>query len=125
MIKSIDGLNMPPSIDATPELKNRDVQAQTVSGRLVVELDPQPKWEIPIAYEASALTIDFQAQFYAKCFSMRSTPASVTFISPYDGSETTVTALCVEIPAPNPIGIAWARKSPIAYRNTRAVFREV
>ena len=125
MIISIDGLKMPPYVDATPELDNRDAQNQTVSGRLVVELDPNPKWEIPITYEQDALSLELQAAFYAKCFAMRTTPASVTFVAPYDGTETTVTALCVEIPAPEAAAIRRQTRRPLFYKNARAVFREI
>ena len=125
MIKEIDGLKMPPYLDATPELVNRDVVNQTVSGRLVVELDPNPKWEIPIEYSAESLSVAFQASFYGKCFAMRTTPASVTFVSPYDGQDTTVTALCTEITAPEPVMITRTTKKPLFYKGARAVFREV
>lgn len=125
MIKEIDGLKMPPYMDATPELVNRDAVNQTVSGRLVVELDPNPKWEIPIEYSTENLSVSFQASFYGKCFAMRTTPADITFISPYDGSSTTVTALCTEITAPEPGMIAKSTRKPLFYKGARAVFREV
>ena len=125
MITEIDGLKMPPSVDATPELVNRDSQNQTVSGRLVVELDPNPKWEIPIEYDEDALDLTFQGQFYSKCFAMRTTPASVAFVSPYDGSTVTVTALCTEITAPEPARIRQTTRKPMFYTGVKAVFREV
>ena len=125
MILEIDGLKMPPSVDATPELVNRDAQNQTVSGRLVVELDPNPKWEVPVTYESDALSLSLQTNFYAKCFAMRTTPATIKFVSPYDGQETTVTALCTEIPAPEPVAIRRSTMKPLLYKNARAVFREV
>lgn len=90
-----------------------------------MELDPNPKWEIPITYEQDALSLVLQSAFYAKCFAMRTTPANITFVSPYDGTETTVTALCTEIPAPEAVAIRRSTRKPLVYKNARAVFRQV
>lgn len=125
MIKEIDGLKLPRSIDATPVLNNRDNVRQTVSGRLVTELDPNPKWEVPASFSSFVLGLDLQRAFYEKCFAMRITPAPVTFISPYNGEEVTVQMKCTEINAPKALGISSKTKTPSLYRDVRAVFREV
>ena len=125
MIKEIDGLKMPRSIDSTPTLNNRDNVRQTVSGRLVTELDPNPKWEVPVTFSSFALGLDLQRAFYEKCFAMRVTPAAVTFVSPYDGSEVTAQMKCTEITAPKAVSISAKTKAPSLYRDVKAVFREV
>ena len=125
MIKEIDGLKLPPSIDGTPTLRNRDSVKQTVSGRLVTELDPNPKWEVPATFSSFSLNLPLQQAFYEKCFAMRVTAAPVTFVSPYDGSEVTAMMKCTEITAPKALNISRRLKAPGLYADVKAVFREV
>lgn len=123
MIISIDGLKLPPTADDPPYLINRDVQRQTVSGRLITKLDLVEKWVVPVAFKSVALTLEFQAQFYAKCLSMRSTAAEVVFISPYDGETRTIIAKCISRTAPKPFNVSF--RAPEFYTAAKATFQEV
>ena len=123
MIKSIDGLLLPPSIEGTPYLSNRDVQRQTVSGRLITKLDPTEKWVVPVSFETVSFSLEFQAAFYAKCLAMRSTAATVVFVSPYDGTEKTITAKCTSRAAPSAFNLF--NRVPQFYKKIGATFQEV
>ena len=123
MIKSIDGLNLPPSIESTPYLINRDVQKQAVSGRLITKIDTTEKWVVPISFESISFTLEFQAAFYAKCLSMRQTAATIVFISPYDGTEKTITAKCTSRVAPSAFNLL--NRAPQFYKKIGATFQEV
>lgn len=123
MVLQIDDLKLPPSISGSAELFNRDSQKRTVSGRLITKLDTSEKWRLTVSYEESALTLDFQARFYAKCLEMRSGALPVTFISPYDGEEYTVTAKCVSRAAPSAFSLF--KRRPEYYIKAGAVFEEV
>lgn len=123
LVKQIDTLKLPPSIDETPYLTNRDTNKQTVSGRLITKLDTAEKWVVPVSFEKDSLTISFQAEFYAKCLEMRQTAKSVTFISPYDGTEITITAKCISRTAPQARNIFM--RTPQLYKKIGATFQEV
>lgn len=123
MIKSIDGLSLPPSVKSTPRLTNRDTQKKTASGRLITKLDTSEKWVVPIAFDADILSIELQTAFYAKCLSMRTTAATVVFISPYDGTEKTITAKCVSRVAPSVFNLS--HRLPQFYNKVGAEFWEV
>jgi hypothetical protein len=123
MILQIDDLKLPPSIDETPYLTNRDTQRQTVSGRLITKLDPSEKWVVPVSFETDTLSPEFQAQFYSKCLEMRTEAKQVIFISPYSGEETTITAKCTSRNTPQGINIHQRR--PQYYSKIGATFQEV
>lgn len=125
MIQNIDGLKIPPSIDSTAELINRDSVSQTVSGRLIVNIDPNPKWELTASFKKFSLSVAFQAEFYEKCLNMRTQPAQITFVSPYDGTMQTVNAMCTQINTPEIKGIFKKTKTPAIYGNAGAVFQQV
>ncbi len=123
MIKSIDGLLLPPSITGTAEQFNRDSQKRTVSGRLITKLDPVQKWRVTVAFDDFALSLDYQAQFYAKCLAMRLSAKTIVFVSPYDGSEVTITAKCISRSTPQPTNLH--KRTPQFYIKAGAVFEEV
>lgn len=123
MIKEIDGLKLPPSISGGAELFNRDFQKRTVSGRLITKLDSTEKWRVTFSFDIASLALSFQAQFYAKCLVMRSTSKSITFVSPYDGTEKTITVKCVSRAMPQALNIYQSK--PQLYGGVGAVFEEV
>lgn len=125
MIKSIDGLTIPPSVDSVSEQINRDSTTQTVSGRLITELDPNPKWKTTVSFPDLAFGLTWQAQFYQKCLMMRKTAATVVLISPYDGTEKQITARCIEIETPEAAAISRKTKAPLFYLSVGATFQEV
>lgn len=123
MVTQIDSLKLPPSLDGSAELFNRDNQRRTVSGRLITKLDPSEKWRVTVSFESVALSRELQAAFYAKCLEMRSTARTVTFISPYDGTEKTITAKCISRATPSAFNLYQRR--PEFYVKAGAVFEEV
>lgn len=125
MIKSIDGLKIPASVDSVSELTNRDSVSQTVSGRLVANLDPNPKWKCSVAFNEFSLALSFQTQFYAKCLTMRTQPKQLVIVSPYDNSEKTITALCTDMTTPEIAAISKKSQKPFFYQKCGAEFREV
>lgn len=125
MIKSIDGLKLPATIDCVSELTNRDSTTQAVSGRLITNLDPNPKWKLTVDFDKFSLTLPYQAEFYNKCLKMRTVAKSITFVSPYTNEELTITARCVSLATPNPLAISNRTKSPLLYGKAGAVFQEV
>lgn len=123
MIKEIDGLKLPPSVEGTAELMNRDTTRRTVSGRLITKLDPNEKWKVTASFESFSLALEFQKSFYDKCLAMRTTSAEITFISPYDGTEKTIKAKCTQRTAPTALNIYGGK--PQLYSKVGAVFEEV
>lgn len=123
MVKSIDGLLMPPHISGTAELFNRDNTRRTVSGRLITKLDPVQKWRVIVSFDDDVLSRELQAQFYAKCLSMRAASAPIVFVSPYDGADITITARCVGRNTPKIVNLY--KRSPQFYNGAGAVFEQV
>lgn len=123
MILEIDGLKLPPTIGEPPYKGNRDTRRQTVSGRLITKLDTSEKWIIPVLFDSFTLSLEFQAAFYLKCAAMRQTAATIKFISPYDNTEVTVTAQCINRAAPRVLNLYAGL--PQLYQNIGAVFQEV
>lgn len=123
MVLQIDDLKLPPSLEGSEELINRDTQRQTVSGRLITKLDPVEKWKITISFDSIVLIGGYQGLFYAKCALMRREAKPVTFLSPYDGLETTALCKCIERATPEAIRLYQRR--PWLYRGVGAVFQEV
>ena len=123
MVIQIGDLKLPPSIDETPYLTNNDVQKQTVSGRLITKLSATEKWVVPVSFETDTLSLEFQAQFYTQCLSMRSASATVIFISPYDGTEISITAKCISRVAPTALNLY--KGIPQIYKKIGATFQEV
>lgn len=123
MVTQIDGLRLPPSLDSSAELFNRDTQRRTVSGRLITKLDTTEKWRATVSFETAALSLDFQAAFYGKCLEMRTAAKEIKLISPYDGQEKTITAKCVSRAAPSAFNLYQRR--PQYYVKAEAVFEEV
>lgn len=122
MIKQIDDLLLPPSIEDSAELFNDDTQKRTVSRRLITKLNPVEKWRITVSLPFS-LSLEYQAQFYAKCLAMRTTGKTIVFISPYDGSEKTITAKCISRIRPTAVNLY--QGAPQIYKSAGAVFEEV
>lgn len=114
---------LPPSITGTAELFNRDTTKRTVSGRLITKLDPIQKWRVTVSYDDVSLSLDYQAQFYSKCLDMRMHARPVVFISPYDGSEITITAKCISRNVPSAVNLY--KRAPQFYKGAGAVFEEV
>jgi hypothetical protein len=54
---------------------------------------------------------------------MRQTAKQITFISPYDGTETTITAKCISRVAPQAMNVY--QRKPGIYRKIGATFQEV
>lgn len=125
MIKSIDGLKLPASIDCISEMINRDSTTQAVSGRLITNLDPNPKWQLTVDFNEFGLNLPYQAEFYNKCLIMRTTPKLITFISPYTNEELTITARCIGLSTPKVLAISNRSKFPLAYSKAGAIFQEV
>lgn len=123
MIVSIDGLKMPPSLMGGAELFNSDSQRRTASQRLITKLSSSEKWRITVEYDTDMMTVGLQAEFYRKCIEMRTKSAVVTFISPYDGSEYTITAKCISRTSPE--AVYMYKQKPMLYRKIGAVFEEV
>lgn len=123
MITQIDGLRLPSSLGGSAELFNRDVQRRTASGRLITKLDATEKWRLTVSFVNSALSRELQAEFYNKCLSMRRKAGEISFISPYDGEEKTITAKCVRRATPSPFNLYKGR--PEFYVKAGAVFEEV
>lgn len=123
MLTEIDGLKMPPSLQASAELFNRDVQRRTVSNRLITKIDTAEKWRVTCLYEVDSLSLDFQTSFYIKCTTMRETAKTIKFISPYDGQEKTITAKLISRNTPQTIKLK--NRVPTLYRQVGAVFEEV
>ena len=69
------------------------------------------------------LSLEYQAQFYAKCLAMRTTAKTITFISPYDGTEKTITAKCISRIRPTAVNLY--QGAPQLYKSAGAVFEEV
>ena len=123
MIKSIDGLLLPPSITGSAELFNRDTQKRTVSGRLITKLDPVQKWRVTVSFDDFALSLDYQAQFYAKCLAARLSAKTIVFVSPYDGTEVTISAKCISRSVPEPTNLY--QRIPQFYTRAGAVFEQI
>ena len=123
MIKQIDTLLLPPSITGAAELFNADTQKRTVSRRLITKLDPVEKWRVTVSFETFSLSLAFQSEFYAKCLEMRATAKTITFISPYDGTEKTITAKLVSRTTPSPVNLY--KGVPQIYKRVGAVFEEI
>lgn len=125
MIKSIGGLALPPSVKCVSELINRDSTQQTVSGRLVSNLDINQKWKITVSFDDFVLSLDYQQQFFAICSEMRRTPAEVVFVSPYDNQERVAVCRCTEIKTPTILAISQTTKNPYLYEKIGCVLQEV
>ena len=123
MILSIDGLALPPHLTCTAEIVNRDVQRQTVSGRLITKYDAAEKWKLSLSLDDVVLETAYQAAFYAKCALMRRTARPVTFLSPYTGELITAQCKCIERASPAAAALYQGR--PRFYRKAGAVFQEI
>jgi len=123
LIIQIDSLRLPASIKSTAELFNRDSRQRAVSGRLIAKLAPTEKWRVTANYEDAALSRELQAAFYSKCLEMRRSPRTIRFISPYDGSELAIMAMCVSRATPSAFNLF--KRKPEFYIKAGAVFEEV
>ena len=123
MITSVDGLNMPPALTGSAELFSNDTHRRTASQRLITKLSHTEKWRITVEYSEDMLTREFQAKFYEKCEQMRQNSASVSFISPYDGTQRTIKAKCISRSTPE--AAYMYKQKPMLYRKIGAVFEEV
>lgn len=123
MIKEIDGLKLPATIEGSAELVNFDTQKRSVSGKLITKLSPTEKWKVTINYDKIALSLTFQNEFYNKCLKARGEAVLISFISPYDGALKNIYAKCVSRTAPLPLAIF--RGLPTIYNRVGAVFEEV
>ena len=123
MVLQIDDLKLPPSLEGSAELINRDTQRQTVSGRLITKLDPIEKWKITISFDSIVLADGYRGLFYSRCALMRREARLITFVSPYDGLEATAWCKCIDRATPEALHLYQRR--PWLYRGAGAVFQEV
>ncbi|MPN07416.1 hypothetical protein SDC9_154686 [bioreactor metagenome] len=123
MVIQIDDLLLPASLECSEELFNRDTTARTVSGRLITKLDPAEKWRVSVLFETDTLALSYQASFYTKCLAMRQTAKNIVFISPYDGTEKTISAKCISRLTPQAVNLYVG--APQVYSKIGAVFEEI
>lgn len=125
MIISIGGMKIPLTVHSVSEQINRDSVNQSVSGRLIVNLDPSPKWKFTITFDEFSLSRDLQTAFYAKCLQGRTSDLAIEFVSPYDGVVRTVNGRCIEMVTPEIVAISKRTKKPSLYTKAGAVFQQV
>lgn len=123
MVKEIDGLKVPASVECKAELQNRDTNRRAVSGRLITKLAPNEKWKVTVSYSTVALSIEYQKKFYEKCMELRARAGTLRFLSPYDGEEKEITVKCVGKTAPELA--CYGRGKPTIFKKVGAVFEEV
>lgn len=125
MIISVGELKIPPTIHSVSEQINRDSTNQSVNGRLIANLDPNPKWKFTITFDEFSLSRDFQTEFYAKCLQGRTSDVAIEFVSPYDGITRTVNSRCIDMATPEILAISNRTRKPSLYGKAGAVFQQV
>lgn len=131
MIKSINDLLLPPTIDGSAELFTpNEVLKRTIGGKLItrINLDKEgnviEKWKIIVNYETTIFTPELQAKFYNLCTLSKSDPVTITFISPFTNEELSIKAKCTQRQSPKALQIGINRK-PSIYEKAGATFEEI
>lgn len=125
MIISIGGLKIPPTVHSVAEQINRDSVNQSVNGRLIVNLDPNPKWKFTLTFDEFSLSRAFQTEFYAKCLTGRTSDLFIEFVSPYSGETLFCNGRCIEIATPEILSISKRTRKPSLYGKVGAVFQQI
>ena len=122
MILKIDDLIIPETLSGNIERFNADIDVRTVSMRLIRKMSINEKWRATLNYEGRTMPIEYLRALYAKCKDMRKNPKPVTFISPYDSLQYTVSMFCTQPFPPKLLHIY--QGTPMWYSNIGAVFEE-
>lgn len=122
MILTINNLKLPALTSSTSELINDVVTKRTVSGRLITKT-AYSKWRVNVNFDAVAMSLSFQADFYRLCTLAKSTPVTITLVSPYDNQVKRISAKCISLNLPNIASLN--NRRPSLYTQAGAVFEEI
>lgn len=123
MILTVGGLALPASEQSKAEYIQPTTSKRAIDGTLITK-HLYDKWRLTYAVpDASSLELDYQAELYGILIASQVNAVSVTFISPYDQLEHTITARCTELVTPDvSVLLAW---QPIGYSGVSFVMEEV
>lgn len=123
VIKSIGGLEIPPTLSGNAEKFNADSTRRTVSMRMITKFSPTEKWRVTLDYEDRAITLDSQRKLYAKINSMRKSPEIIVFEDPETGDVLYLKMRTTQSFSPRIT--THNRNKPTLYTNAGAVFEEI
>lgn len=123
MILTVGGMALPASEQSKAEYIQPTTSKRAIDGTLITKHN-YDKWRLTYAMpDASSMELDYQAELYGILIGAQVNAVRVTFVSPYDQQEHTITARCTELVTPDvSVLLSWR---PIGYMGVSFVMEEV